>query len=120
MVTKTLILLSENYIDFFYGREFDYIIEVPAEPSREDIDKAISDARMEVRRLWSEEPSADKEVRITLGCNQAYRVVPFDLKAVMLADEGIIITIEGAEERKPSETEMAAMKEYNRIMASRR
>lgn len=90
---KTVIVLSENNIDKYYGQEFDFIVEVPNHPSMEDLSSFFSRTKMDFRRIWHQDESSDRKIVVTLGAMSPYIVPLINLKESMKKEEDIDIQL---------------------------
>lgn len=98
---KTMIVVSENSINRHVGEEYDIIVEVPYEPTTENIQACADKVMAGIKELWAQEVgenSPDKvvvnpKVVVHLDAATPFGVMLENLQIILKAQSGIIIEL---------------------------
>jgi hypothetical protein len=93
---KTLFICADKKINNHVGEEYDYILEVPEQPTTENIVDWANRIRNRIRALWMEQVEAgtsNMKVVCNLDGPTPYNAILNDLQIIMKSDEGIIIEL---------------------------
>jgi hypothetical protein len=89
-----MIVLSERAVGKHVGEEYDSIIEVPYEPTTENIQPNADKVMASIRDLWkSQEGDPDRKVVVHLDAATPFGVMLENLQIIMKAQEGIGIEL---------------------------
>jgi len=110
---RTLFIVAMSKVNEHEGQEFDFIIEVPDEPTTESIGELGNRIRNRIRAL-NEEQLADKvenpKVSVNLDAASPFNAMLINLKILMKDEEGVDVVLdyphdEELTEIKDSETQ---------------
>lgn len=93
---KTLFVCDKKFLREHVGEEYDDIINVPHEPTTENIAEYANRISDRIRRLWAEDEKdekAEKFVRVTLHGASPFNVMLINLRIIMGEEEGIAIEL---------------------------
>jgi Ni,Fe-hydrogenase III small subunit len=93
---KSMIVVSESSINQHVGEEYDIIVEVPYEPTTENIQACADKVMRGIKELWAQEV-ADKvpapKIVVHLDAATPFGVVLENLQIILKAESGIIIDL---------------------------
>lgn len=95
-MAKTLFVCSERMINSHVGEEYDFIMEVPDQPTTESISDWANRIRGKIRTLWHEqvaEGTSEMKVVCYLVGPTPYNAILNNLQIIMKTEEGIIIEL---------------------------
>jgi len=91
---KTLFVCDEKFIVEHVGEEYDDIIEVPHQPTTENIHEFANRIKGRIRKLWEEDKDSDNQaVHVTLHCASPFNVMLMNLRIIMRGEEDIVIEL---------------------------
>jgi hypothetical protein len=91
---KTMIVVSENSINRHVGEEYDIIVEVPYEPTTENIQACADKVMAGIKELWkAQEGDQDRKVVVHLDAATPFGVMLENLQIILKAQSGIIIEL---------------------------
>lgn len=90
---KSMIVLSERAVNKHVGEEYDSIIEVPYEPTTENIQVNAEKVTAAIKELWAaQEGDPDRKVVVHLDAATPFGVMLENLQ-IILKPSGIIIEL---------------------------
>jgi hypothetical protein len=91
---KTLFVCDEKVLVDHVGEEYDDIIEVPHQPTTENVHEFANRIKGRIRKLWAEdEDSDDRAVHVTLHGASPFNVMLINLRIIMKGEEGIVVEL---------------------------
>ena len=93
---KTLFVCSDRKINDHVGEEYDFIQEVPDQPTTEVISDWANRIRGRIRALWQEQVSegtSNMKVVCHLDGPTPYNAILNNLQIIMKAEEGIVVEL---------------------------
>jgi len=91
---KTLFVCSDRKINTHVGEEYDFILEVPDQPTTENIADWAARIRTRIRSMWKEqEGTPDAKVVCHLDGPTPYNAILNNLQIIMKAEENIVIEL---------------------------
>ena len=93
---KTLFVCADRKINNHIGEEYDFILEVPEQPTTDNIADWANRIRGRIRALWMEQVEAkdpDPKVVCNMDGPTPYNGILNNLQIIMKAEEGIIIEL---------------------------
>lgn len=91
---KTLFVCDEKFLGEHVGEEYDDIIEVPHDPTTENIAEYANRIKGRIRKLWAEDENSDnRSVWVTLHGASPFNVMLINLRIIMGKEEGISIEL---------------------------
>jgi hypothetical protein len=91
---KSMIVVSESSIDKHVGEEYDIIVEVPYEPTTNNIQECADKVMSGIKGLWKEQDgSQDRKIVVHLDAATPFGVMLENLKIILKEESGIVLDL---------------------------
>ena len=98
---KSMFVVSEKSVNQHVGEEYDVIVEVPYEPTTENIQPFADKVMVAIRDLWGQEVgktdpdkvSVNPKVVVYLDAAGPFAAMLLNLQIILKAQEGIVIDL---------------------------
>ena len=97
---KSMIVVSESSINQHVGEEYDIVVEVPYEPTTENIQACAEKVRRGIKELWAQEVGRDQDkasdnpkIVVHLDAATPFGVMLENLQIILKAESGTIIDL---------------------------
>jgi small-conductance mechanosensitive channel len=91
---KSMIVVSESSINKHVGEEYDIIVEVPYEPTTENIQACAEKVLRGIKELWNDQEGlVDRKIVVHLDAATPFGVMLENLQIILKAESGTIIDL---------------------------
>jgi hypothetical protein len=98
---KKMIVISDRLINKHAGEEYDAIVEVPFEPTTENIQPFADRIMADIKDLWGqqapvqgeEDAQGDRKVVVYLDAAPAFAAMLTNLQIILKAEAGIVVEL---------------------------
>lgn len=96
---KSMFVVADDKVNNHVGEEYDTIIEVPNEPTTENIQPAAETVMAKIKELWVQEVATpysnadDRMVVVHMDAAGPFAAMLVNLQIILKAQEGIVIDL---------------------------
>lgn len=91
---KSMIVVADRFINKHAGEEYDIIVEVPFEPTTDNIQPYADGIMVGIKELWAQqEGELDRKVVVHLDAAPAFAAMLTNLQIILKAQSGIDLVL---------------------------